>query len=440
MSKASRRWLGVLGAGLVLAIGSGTGLAAEVGAGGAGTTRVSVSSGEAQANGGSHSSAISAHGRFVAFESDSANLVKRDTNGRSDVFIRDRKRGTTRRLSVSSKGGQANGDSFMPAISADGRFVAFVSEARNLIARPDDRRRPSIFVHDRRTHRTSLVSVTLERERGPANSLYPAISADGRFVAFASEAENLVRGDRNGDRDIFVRDLKTRRTRLVSIGLNGADAHGGSYAPSISASGRFVAFHSHASNLVKGDRHRSDVFVRDLMSGRTRRVSVGLNRTKPNDISVRPSISADGRLVAFESLASNLVEGDTTHDREVFVRDLESGETRRVSLGSNGAEPNASSRRPSISAGGLFVAFGSRASNLVGGDINDARDVFVRDLRSDEARLVSIGLGQAEADGGSGGPAISADGRFVAFASPAGNLVRGDSNRVLDVFVRGPLR
>jgi Tol biopolymer transport system component len=433
------RRLGAIGAGLVLAIGSAAGLAAEAGAGGVETTRVSVSSGEAQANGGSHSSAISAHGRFVAFESDSANLVRRDTNGRSDVFIRDRKRGTTRRLSVGSKGGQANGDSFMPAISGDGRFVAFVSEARILIARPDDGR-PSIFVHDRRTHRTSLVSVTLKRERGPANSLYPAISADGRFVAFASEAEHLVRGDRNGDRDIFVRDLKTRRTRLASIGLNGADAHGGSYAPSISASGRFVAFHSHASNLVKGDRHRSDVFVRDLMSGRTQRVSVGLNGTKPNDISERPSISADGRLVAFESLASNLVEGDTTDDREVFVRDLESGVTRRVSLGSNGAEPNDSSRRPSISAGGRFVAFASRASNLVEGDINDAPDVFVRDLRSGEAALGSVGLDRAEADGGSGAPAISADGRRIAFASGATNLVERDTNGVADVFLRGPLR
>jgi Tol biopolymer transport system component len=202
----------------------------------------------------------------------------------------------------------------------------------------------------------------------------PALSADGRFVAFDSEADNLVSGDTNGTTDIFVRDRKTGTTTRVSLGPHGAQANGGSGDSSLSADGRYVAFDSGASNLVPGDTNEvHDVFVRDRKTGKTARVSVGPRGAQANNVSFDPSISADGRFVVFYSNASNLVPGDTNDTWDVFVHDRKTGRTTRASLFGQ----STITFRPAISADGRYVAFSSEAGNLVPGDTNGVRDVFV---------------------------------------------------------------
>jgi Tol biopolymer transport system component len=411
------------------------------------TTRVSVSSTGAQANAGSESPAVSADGRFVAFASYASNLVPGDTDGLVDVFVRDRRTGATTRVSVSSTGAQPDSVSSLDtALSPAGRFVAFVSQASNLV-RGDTNGLADVFVRDRWTRTTSRVSVGSTGAQGiGGDSSHPAFSAGGRFVAFSSDASNLVPGDTNEIPDVFLRDRRTGTTRRVSVSSTGVQADGlGSFAPSLSGNGRFVAFSSDASKLVPGDTNGiSDVFVRDRWSGTTTRVSLGPGRGQANGgASLDPVLSADGRFVAFESGASNLVPGDTNGSLDVFVRDRRSGITRRASVSSTGAQANGfGSFAPGFSADGRFVAFVSDASNLVPGDTNGISDAFIRDGWTGTTRRVSVSSTGAQANGfGSFGsnsvaPAISADGRSVAFASDASNLVGGDTNESLDVFVR----
>jgi Tol biopolymer transport system component len=226
------------------------------------TERVSLGPGGAQGNGDSAFPAISPGGRFVAFQSEANDLVAGDTNGSRDVFVRDRQMGTTRRVSVGQGGVQGDYSSYGPAISADGRFVAFRSSASNLVP-SDTNGSPDVFVRDRRTRTTRRVSVGQGGVQGDSSSQSPALSTHGRFVAFASEATNLVPGDTNESGDVFVRDRRTRKTERVSVGRNGAQTNSNSFSPSISADGRFVAFSSDATNLVPGDTNRAtDVFVR----------------------------------------------------------------------------------------------------------------------------------------------------------------------------------
>jgi len=223
---------------------------------------VSIGIADAQADDWSDTPSISADGRFVAFESDAANLVAGDTNGAPDIFIRDRVAGTTRRVSIGSRGAQADGGSWYPSISAGGRFVAFASYATNLVA-GDTNEATDIFIRDRVARETERVSIGIADAQADGNSWYPSISAGGRFVAFESVAANLVAGDTNGAADIFIRDRAKRETERVSIGIADAQADGGSGSPSISAGGRHVAFASWATNLVAGDTNgHFDVFLR----------------------------------------------------------------------------------------------------------------------------------------------------------------------------------
>ena len=420
---------------------------------GALTERVSVASNGTQGNGDSgggtpgsgadrrFAPAISTDGRYVAFTSGASNLVPGDTNHRLDVFVRDRRSGTTKRVSVASNGTQGNGSSLTPAISADGRYVAFLSVASNLVP-GDTNGAPDVFVRDRRSGTTKRVSVASNDTQRNGSSFAPAISADGRYVAFTSGASNLVPGDTNGAPDVFVRDLRSGTTQRVSVAANGAQANGDSdksSTPAISADGRYVAFVSLASNLVPGDTNRTyDVFVRDRRSGSTERVSVATNGTQANsdgDDGFRPAISADGRYVAFESYASHLVHGDTNQTVDVFVRDRRSGTTRRVSVATNGRQGSDDSFYPAISADGRYVAFDS-SSNLVPVGTNYSDDVFVRDRRSGTTRQLSRASDGTPANSDSYYPAISGDGRYVTFFSSASNLVPGDTNDNGDVFVR----
>ncbi|MGB6836460.1 MAG: signal peptidase I [Dehalococcoidia bacterium] len=389
-----------------------------------GTTElVSIDSAGNQANGPSTWPVISADGRFVAFVSAAGNLVPDDTNGQSDVFVHDRQTGATERVSVDSAGNQANASSDTPAISADGRFVAFVSAAPNLV--PDDTNAESdIFVHDRETGITTRLSVDSEGNQADGSSHAPAISADGRFVAFVSAASNLVPGDTNAESDVFVHDRQTGITERVSVDSNNNQADASSTSPAISADGRFIAFESAASNLVPDDTNgESDVFVHDRQSGATKRVSVDSDDSQADGSSTSPAISADGRFVAFESKARNLVPRDFNRDQDVFVHDRQTGATERVSVSSAGKQSSAPTSAPAISADGSFVAFHAGHANLVPGDTNRFLDVFVHDRQTGATERVSVDNAGNQGNDHSGLPAISGDGRFVAFWSWATNLV-----------------
>jgi Tol biopolymer transport system component len=407
------------------------------------TRRASVSAGGQQVDHPSFYPAISRTGRFVVFESGSPDLVPGDTNNVTDVFVRDMKERTTTRVSVRSNGRQGNGGSGYASISASGRYVVFFSEATNL-AKGDDNGTSDVFVHDRKTGATSIVSVNSRGRPGNDDSAYGSISNDGRFVAFQSDARNLVKGDDNGYVDAFVHDRTLGRTVRVSVNSNGKQGDANvSYMPpgAISADGRIVVFTSAAKTLVKGDRNGvNDVFAHDLATGKTRRVSVSSAGEEGDDQSRDPAVSADGRYVVFTSFAPNLVGGDGNGDPDVFVHDLATGKTRRVSLSSAGTEGSMGADYGTISADGRYVAFSSYSPDLVDDDGNGMPDMFVRDRRTGATVRVSLRSNGTESEGASGFGLLSADGRFVVFQSESKDLIGKDTNDVTDIYVRGPLR
>jgi hypothetical protein len=402
------------------------------------TKRVNVNSAGAQANADSSDTAVSETGRFIAFTSIATNLVAGDGNGAEDVFVRDRKTGKTTRVSVSSAGVEGNFDSGWPTISGGGRFVAFQSNASNLVSGDLNGVR-DIFVRDRKKHKTTRISVS--SPEADAFSGAPSISDDGRFVAFDSSATTLVPGDTNGVSDVFVRDRKLGTTTRMSRSSTGAQGNGQSSYAAISADGRFVAFSSDATNFGAGDTNlTTDVYIRDRKKHKTSRVSVSSSGAQANLDSWYPELSAGGRFVAFESNATNLVSGDSNANEDIFVRDRKTGKTTRVSRSSAGAQSNLASYDVDISANGRWVAFTSNGTNLVGGDSNGSADAFVRDRKTEKTKLLSVSSSGAHGNLNSGNPALSADGRFAAFESRASNLVGGDTNAFYDIFLRGPLR
>ena len=409
------------------------------GAGPGATTRVSLATGGGQADGRSFVPALSGDGRYAAFYSDASNLASGDANAARDVFVRDLQSGETTRVSVSSAGAEANGDSFAPAISADGRFVAFASAATNLVD-GDTNDANDVFVRDRQANTTTRVSVGLDGAQANGGSDEPSLSGDGRLVAFTSGASNLVTGDVNNLRDAFVFDRQTGTAVNVSVDSAGVQADNDSFTAELSANGRAVAFTSFADNLVPFDENEgSDVFVRDLQASTTTRVSEYTGHFEGEGDSLRPSISADGRYVAFDSDDWNLVWGDTNDVFDVFVNDRETTVTTRVSVDDSGTQADGASIRPSISADGRHVAYQSEASNLAPGDTNGGTDAFVYDRRSGATKRVSVAGGGGEGNGESVRPALDASGRLSAFESDATNLVAGDSNNFTDVFVYDPL-
>ena len=402
--------------------------------------RASLASSGAEGNGNSGGGPISSDGRFLAFGSYASNLVPSDINVLPDIFVHDTATGTTIRVNVDPFGGDANDESYDPAISADGRFVAFFSYASNLVA--GDSRNRDVFVRDVVAGVTEIVSVDSSGVRGDSDSFPAAISADGRFVAFSSFASNLVTGDTNGIPDIFVHDRQTGATERVSIDSSGGQAQGGSgygYPSAISSDGQVIAFLSDATNLVPGDTNGvTDVFVHDRGSGLTERVNVDSAGIQADDASNDLALSGDGRVVAFHSWASNLVSGDTNQSSDVFVHDRQTGLTDRVSVDSSGAEASGFSYFPFISDDGNLVGFSSDASDLVSNDTNNATDAFVHDRTTGVTERISVDSTGAQGNGGSAGAAISDDGQTVVFSSYASNFVPNDGNDSYDVFVRLP--
>jgi Bacterial Ig-like domain/WD40-like Beta Propeller Repeat len=418
------------------------------------TTRVSVASDGTEANSFSLGARISDDGRYVAFTSVASNLVPGDTNNRVDAFVRDLQTGTNERVSVDSSGNQANDHTNDVRISADGRYIVFLSSASNLVA-GDTNGQPDVFVRDRQTQTTERVSVDSSgNQRDDESSIdVGGISADGRFVVFPSSASNLVENDTNGVQDTFIRDRQTQSTERVSVASDGTEANGASYfSPSISSNGRFVTFASEASNLVSGDTNGvQDTFVRDRDADEdevfdevnepgavsTERVSVASDGTEANGWNSFSDISADGRFVVFSSSASNLVPGDFGAD-DVFVHDRQTGANHRVSLAGCATQADSFSFESSISPDGRYVAFTSFASNLVSGDTNNTNDVFVRDLHTGTTERVSVDSSGNQANDASwtsrNARSVSTDGR-VAFYSYANNLVTDDTNNQPDIFL-----
>ncbi|MGW3041343.1 hypothetical protein ACWC9T_15185 [Kitasatospora sp. NPDC001159] len=439
------------------------------------TERVSAGLGQAQPDGASLAAGLSADGRYAVLTSNATNLVPGDTNGKSDVFVRDLRTGSTERVNTGPDGAQANGASFEATISGNGRYVAFSSDATNLVPGAnlgfDD-----VYVHDRWTGETTLVSVGEEPGKPQPDKFsgHPSLSWDGRYLAFQSNRTDLAPDTVTWQgANIYVHDLWTGENRLVSIGADGKEANGSSAAPVISADGGSVAFISKATNITGPDKsgalspdaaakltaeaaqesdeqfvrdafrtddrpgilkpHLYPVYVRDLRAEETTMASADEKGGWRGADS--PSLSPDGRYATYSTWVQH---GDKWWERhfEVYVRDLEEGTETLVSVGLPGTKTAGDSYNGRMTADDRWVYFDSTAANLVPGDTNGVSDVFRRDLWTGRTERVSVAGDGAQSAGASFGPYVDAHGATVVFSADDGSLVQGDTNKVPDVFVR----
>jgi Tol biopolymer transport system component len=400
------------------------------------TQRASVDSNGVQGNNysGLYGQSISGNGRFVAFNSGATNLIAGGSALQWEVFVHDFLTGETTMASVDSNGVAGSGGSYTPSLSADGLRVAFDSDSG--FGTGDSNGRPDVFLHDRASGATTLVSVDANGVQFFGQSRGAAISGDGQSVAF----HVTVGVGRYGHKtNVYVKDTRTGALVCASVDPNGAATTQHSADPAISFDGGFVAFQTDQDSLVTGDTNgKQDVVVRDLVAGVTELASVDSSGAQADGVSSDPAISADGRYVAFTSVATNLVAGDTNGRADVFVHDRQTGATTRVSLDSSGGEADADCLHPSLSADGRLVGFVSAATNLVAGDTNGVSDVFVHDTVTGATTRLSVDPLGGEGNGVSNAAQLSADGRFVCFHSVASDLVANDTNGTDDVFLHGP--
>lgn len=368
---------------------------------------------------------LSHDGSQLVFVSAADNLVPGDHNGLPDIYLRDLASGVLRRVNGGVGGAQADGDSAAPVLSADGRRVAFHSFARNLVP-ADHNGVADVFVADARADALRRVSVASDGRPGNGHSAEAAISADGWRVAFTSAADNLVTGDGNQQTDVFVHDLRHGSTLLVSRAPHGGSGHGRSGSAALSADGRHVAFVSQAGDLLPGhDSRHAQVFVRDLQTGALELVSVAGDGRAGNRESGEPQLSADGRFVAFSSAAGNLIAGDSNGCSDVYVRDRWWQRSWRISVGRDGVQGQADSTQPALSADGARVVFVSAADLAGGGTAGAVQQVWWRSLARGEIHLLSRdGAGYA-GDAASISPALSGDGRWASFESQSMGWVHG---------------
>ena len=398
--------------------------------------RVSTDSSGMQADNSSYSPAFSADGTKVAFSSVAGNLVAGDFNNASDIFVKNLSTGVLTRVSTDSSGTQGNSDSYNPVLSSDGTKVYFQSDSTNLVA-SDTNGLSDIFVKNLSTGVVTRLSTDANGNQGDSGSYQPILSMDGTKLAFHSNASNLVVGDTNNQTDIFVKNLSTGAVTRVSTDSGGTQGNGYSYNPVFSPDGTQVVFYSAATNLVAGDTNGVvDIFVKNLSTGAITRVSTDSSGVQGNSYSEVPVFSPDGTKVAFASAASNLVAGDTNGVEDIFVKNLSTGVVTLVSTDSSGAQGNNVSLWPVFSPDGTQVVFQSGASNLVANDTNAAYDIFVKNLITGVTTRVSTDSSGAQGGGSSGKPVFSPDGTQVVFYSLASNLVAGDTNNAYDIFVK----
>ncbi|MBI3847249.1 MAG: PD40 domain-containing protein [Planctomycetes bacterium] len=342
---------------------------------------------------------------------------------------------TISRVSVDVSGTPGNGESTGCVVSLDGSTEAFVSEASNFVAN-DTNGQADIFVRNRSTGVITRASVSSTGVQGQFQSAHPVLSMDGLVVAFESDAYNLVPMDVNGSKDIFAYEVLTGTTTRVSLSTGGGEVMGNSFNPTISGDGRFVAFDATARYDTGDTNGYQDIYMTDRLTGVTTRVNLGPGGAQSNDFSGSCQLSSDGLWIAFVTRATNIVLGDANRRQDVILRELSSGVNYLCSVSSSGEQANNDCSLPSISADGRYVVFQSSATNLVAGDTNNQSDIFVYDRVSLATELVSLTASGGQANGFCGRPAISGDARYVVFQSTATNLVVGDTNALGDIFVR----
>ena len=397
---------------------------------------VTPSGAEGGSTSGTTRRGFSGDNRYVAFYSIASDLVAGDLNGKGDVFLRDLNLGATSLVSLGSSGNQGNATSGGAAISGDGRFLVFGTPSTNM-APGATNGLGDVYLRDLRAGTTTWISSGLGGVEANSKAGAMDLSADGSVIVFASLASNMVLGDTNGTWDIFVHEVATGTTTRVSVDSQGNESNGLSINPMISADGRFVCFESSATNL---DRALSVVwpraFVHDRQTGVTEAVFRDLQGDKNAVGGMNPVISSDGRYVVFDTSLPNLVPNDTNNQNDVFVFDRQTETTVRASVSSGGVEGDGQSLIPTISASGRFVAFRSSSTNLVPGDTNNVSDIFVRDLLLGVTTRASIGPGGIQAEVTCQEASISPDGSMVCFESASWTLVPGASNIWKDVFLR----
>jgi Tol biopolymer transport system component len=403
------------------------------------TERVSISSTGIEGDHLSQTPSINANGQIIVFASEATNLVDGDTNDVQDIFLHDWLTGTTARVSLSGQGQEADGASAWPEISADGLSVVFASTATNLVD-GDTNEVEDVFVVDLQSGAVERVSRSASGGQANAASSHPVISADSRFVAFVSAAINLVPGATTGLEEIYLYDRDDGSLQWVSKPLTGSVNDGLSGEPALSADGNWVAFSSVSTQLVPNDTlGRFDIFLWNRASSALGRVSVSQIGEEALNSSYAPALSADGSFIAFWSHADNLVADDTNYMGDIFLSDRLNGTMQRVSLSTTGEQAlGGPSNEPAISADGRFIVFRSYSTNLVPNDTNSRPDIFVHDLQGTTTR-VSVDSSAGESNGNNYSPAISADGAAIAFYSEANNLdlVVVDNNGAGDVFAHG---
>lgn len=402
------------------------------------TSRVSVSSGsafylqgmEANSHAFTTAAAISLDERFVVFSSNATNLVPDDRNDASDIFLRDRWFNQTQRISLDNSGLEGNGDSTQPVISANGRFIAFSSKATNFVA---GKVNPvsDIFIYDTQTKQIRGIN-PLDSN---GDSLNPSISVDGHWVVFESLASNLVADDTNDASDIFAYDTQTNQLTRISVDSAGTQSNGHSFNPVVSENGNAVVFESEASNLIADDTNVTfDIFQYDLTTHTTQRVSQSTTQTDKG--SYHASIAAEGKIVVFESDATNLVENDSNGVTDIFIKDMNSGQIQRITR-ATGEPANSAAYYPTISATGRYVAFTTAATNLVDGNANALFDIVKYDRQTQQLERVNVSTsgGQSDFQSLKLPMSLSWNGDYVVYTSNATNLVYSDNNLSFDVFV-----
>lgn len=391
------------------------------------TTRVSITPGGVQSNGRCIDAVISADGRFAAFTSSATNLDAADTNNVDDVYIADLTSGALALVSVNSSGQVGDDRSGKPSISGDGRYVVFESTADNLGA--GSLSTLSLYVRDRLLGMTELLSVSVGG--APSSGWSGDISQDGRFVVFASDADDLVTSDTNGLVDVFLRDRFAGTTERINVGIGGTEPMGGwSDRPILNSDGRFVVFRSSATNLVPGGV--GGLILVDRQSGAAERVNVSSTGVIGSGIHNPGAVSADGRFVAFISSAANLVAGDANGVSDVFLRDRLLGETTLATNTHQGWVNDNDVDACDLSPDGRILAFSTSYDDF---NPNPPYHVWLKNLSSGFVTRASVNALNQWGTARSLGASLSADGTRVVFRSDATNLVANDTNSQTDVFL-----
>lgn len=386
---------------------------------------------------------LSSNGNLLVFSSNAGNLVSNDQNYHYDVFVKDLSTGTVSLVSASAAGTPNNGsNTTMGSLSSDGRYVAFTSDATNLVT-GDTNGKVDLFIKDLVTGGIQRVSVEVSGTQGNNDSFRPGFSPDGKYVLFESYADNLVAGDTNTSCDVFLKNLTTGAVTLVSTDANGVKGNSSSTHAQFSANGNYVVFESTAANLVSGDTNSAyDIFVKNLATGAIQLASSSVAGSQGNSGSQGASISSDGQHVAFLSTSTTLVSENTNHVRSVFVKNLTTGAIQLVSTSADGIQGNNSCSMCMISDDGRYVAFVSDSDNLVAGDTNNKSDVFIKELATGAIQRVSTSAAGVEGNAYTGADTLkfSADGKYLVFSSGSTNLVEGDTNSGYDIFrITNPL-